>query len=777
MAARTSSQAGPWELSSTWGGAVPPGDGDTFTANHAITINSAVTVGTGVDGIIGAGSGTITVQTGSFTTKGWLFSSTLTLIMEAGTTRSWHGGGAGSAYFDQLRKFKANGTSGSHVTVNTTGGVKYGFFFGGAHNVMEMDCTYTDFSGVGDMAGGFFNACGSPFVLTNCTFDNCTKFIHTGSSATDILNVYNNVWSSTRDIISNLRLVGMVAPTGGTLRNISLNSFSHNLEFFGDLTDLVFEDNLVSPAIPGSVVVEFGQPGTTTTTGIISRCKNNVIIGTGWTDGLIYNCVTGRFTRNLTHAIAGQHMGVHPDQAGTLEFDNNICETGEDTGAGQVIYLPNDGLQPVLTVNIHNNIQIPGPGGVNAQTFLLHTGIPKNLTITINHNNMSTGMIIGSYSGAASYCHRSGMLTSFQSNILKAHSSATSYLLEQGPQNRSARIGANIDAFDKGTLTAADATSFTDSTASWGTVFTDVIGFYIIITSGLASGLATLITSNTSGTKGNVSAWAGGITPAGTETYLIVPADLYDPNNVGHNCSLNGKATGIIHRLNNTDVSSIQNYDGHYITSGSPGTGDLWSTDPQYVDSTRCLATYDIDGLGNTIGTVWADTGLTYNVGDIVSSATSTFYGNKTINYRCISAHAPTSVANDKPGSGSAWRTYWEFATVHRIRQDRTKISTMIDWIQAGFKPTNTLLRNTGHDLVTIGAMDYYSSSETSDTVIRAVSSSVVKLGTATVNTSGKKFKQYSGRSQTDPNGEMPTNFELKLTSRFDDKNFYRFNR
>lgn len=45
-AIRTSSQAGNWSSSSTWGGAAAPGNGDQAVIGHAVTVDSNVTVGT-----------------------------------------------------------------------------------------------------------------------------------------------------------------------------------------------------------------------------------------------------------------------------------------------------------------------------------------------------------------------------------------------------------------------------------------------------------------------------------------------------------------------------------------------------------------------------------------------------------------------------------------------------------------------------------------------------------------------------------------------------------
>ena len=50
MAAFTSTQAGPWNDSATWGGGGVPGDGDTATIDHAVSVTANQTVGDGTTG-------------------------------------------------------------------------------------------------------------------------------------------------------------------------------------------------------------------------------------------------------------------------------------------------------------------------------------------------------------------------------------------------------------------------------------------------------------------------------------------------------------------------------------------------------------------------------------------------------------------------------------------------------------------------------------------------------------------------------------------------------
>jgi len=141
----------------------------------------------------------------------------------------------------------------------------------------------------------------------------------------------------------------------------------------------------------------------------------------------------------------------------------------------------------------------------------------------------------------------------------------------------------------------------------------------------------------------------------------------------------------------------------------STGTPDVngGSGDPQFVDTTRNFATYDIAGLGNSAGTAWA-TATSYIVGDVLSTASTNFYGNTTINYRCITAHTSSSgdATNGQPGVATNWRTNWEYQTAYRLREDVTRVPTFITWVRNGFAPQNASLDGTGYGSVDIGAVD-----------------------------------------------------------------------
>ena len=145
----------------------------------------------------------------------------------------------------------------------------------------------------------------------------------------------------------------------------------------------------------------------------------------------------------------------------------------------------------------------------------------------------------------------------------------------------------------------------------------------------------------------------------------------------------------------------------------STGTPDVngGSGDPEFVDPTRNLIRFDIDYLGNSPATAWADV-TAYAVGDVVSASDADYFGGETINWRCVLAHtsAAANATNGKPGDVSGFRTNWEPMSMYRLREDTSRIAELMTWVKEGYSVQNASLNNAGHDGLTIGAGDFFAS-------------------------------------------------------------------
>ena len=137
------------------------------------------------------------------------------------------------------------------------------------------------------------------------------------------------------------------------------------------------------------------------------------------------------------------------------------------------------------------------------------------------------------------------------------------------------------------------------------------------------------------------------------------------------------------------------------FSAGAPS--HVGEGDPGFLDETRNLATYDVESLSEAVAAAWA-TSTAYSAGDVRSNTDADFYNSTAINFHCTTDH--TSGASTEPGVGADWRDYWELNGFEKIREDRTRIASLVSWVKAGFAPSNASLEDAGHDAVTVGAVE-----------------------------------------------------------------------
>ncbi len=199
MNAFTSKAAGNWSSAgqTTWNEVGVPGDGDTVTISHSITVDVDTTIGddTATAAITAGGAlaeTTLTVAAGKmFTLKGDItaISNVLYISCSAGSTLKFYPK-SGAQLTTNLNgypfKLICNGTSGNRVTVTTDKSR------GGLNTLIDAHqrgglttCAYTDFSHFGDathpgllsylLDGGSPGTYDGPVSITNCTFNDATR--------------------------------------------------------------------------------------------------------------------------------------------------------------------------------------------------------------------------------------------------------------------------------------------------------------------------------------------------------------------------------------------------------------------------------------------------------------------------------------------------------------------------------------------------------------------------------------------------------------------------
>jgi uncharacterized lipoprotein NlpE involved in copper resistance len=181
----------------------------------------------------------------------------------------------------------------------------------------------------------------------------------------------------------------------------------------------------------------------------------------------------------------------------------------------------------------------------------------------------------------------------------------------------------------------------------------------------------------------------------GDSTTTDQRADVLNPNGWRGNATYNIRSGPWLDEngANGVTFTGLKNFrnTARPTTTAEVDTRDLgtasneMTSGPMFVDSTRNFATFASDYLGLTAsGTIlgwngvnhtgrgaWTN-GVTYAVGDVVSSTVAGWNSGKTILLRCIAPHTASTGSNTAGQPGvvgiDGWRTNWEFLTAAILR-------------------------------------------------------------------------------------------------------------
>ena len=404
MAAITSAANGNWSATSTWTGGVVPGDGDTVTITHDMTIDVDVVIGSSpatggtaailFDTTAPQVSKTLTINAGmtlrlrgDFNQKPYSGGTTRTnlVYLNAGakvvfdppnssTQYKWNFNTAGTN-----GQISINGTSGSHCTFRTdftraggTGLAAYMAFAASSGTQGILYATYCDFNDLGTSSNwGLQWILGNNWTTTanglpaNCTVSNCT-FTRCNCSLTQV-----NAWDGNLTFDYNKLTSSVAGPTNSDtvymsfssnqsagVRLFSRNDFSGRVELSGN-----FSHNWQCNIFRGSLY----QSGGSGTTGW-GLCDSNIFVGAGpqVNAASIANC----YLYNAAETSNASGMVVYLNGS-DITVDRCIFEAPLNTGQADILWPPSN-TAVAHTMTITRCLSLPsvangaGPGLLSA---------------------------------------------------------------------------------------------------------------------------------------------------------------------------------------------------------------------------------------------------------------------------------------------------------------------------------------------------------------------------------------------------------------------------
>lgn len=454
----TTQRSGNWSLSSS-NASSPWYDGGTQTGyartpgsssnsnndivvianGHTLTCDASVTCGdaanpTTVNAIANSagGSGILNVSTGVTLTvvskvlqsnAEWTFSAGSGLTFSSASNLVWAMNTANNQY---SQKLSMSGSSGSHITITSTGGGTGRFTC--PYNVTQHAWSYVDASYLGDSS--------TPSVVSNlsvmgtgvsnftrCTFDNCGGVTNSGSQS-------NSTWTMDDCEFTNTATTYSVGPSATTVigtgtRRISGCVFDKqfgngNAAYQFTITGNVMPKMNISGIYPytqfSGNVVRYSASDPVVCNDVSSTPEANT-----WNLVHIHN-PAGTLTTNA-HVLGIGRGGANVTVAGWI-FDPGYTDIGGDIVQGA-------SPASAMTVTVKYNLCLPVGEGVNigkcCGNFISCLG-SANLTIQAEHNT-TTGFRGGSnqdnggFTVGETYAGRTGMVPYIKSNLVWSQTS------------------------------------------------------------------------------------------------------------------------------------------------------------------------------------------------------------------------------------------------------------------------------------------------------------------------------------------------------------------
>jgi len=465
--ARTTAQAGNWNVTTTWTGGVVPLSFDRATVNHAVAVSVDAEIGGSVNATTGltiGTAGTLTINTGiTFTIKENVAQQGAGKVIQAAGSNVLFQSSAGVEIKVNIgdthngsARWTCNGTSGSRCTITSASGGGNASFNDGTGPWLQggqMVCTYTDFTRIGTATTPAIltspTASTATFSLDNCTLTTCGRIDGTYNISGDgNYSITNTTFSGTVDNTTTvdkgphcLRLQNPNAKTTGT-RVLTGNVFDKRTILYG-ATGFTITGNFFKEAL-----------ATTFGAGFWASFSDNVIRMTraegdaGENSGEDGVNIAGSTLNN--YWIHDAVSVINPHFLYIQKYDGNMTIDGdifEHTGTGNEATANGDGVllgnvpnpssvgPPLIRYygEVKNCIVLPNAAGNTSCTLVTGHG-NINSEIRVHHNTCFLGGIQSGLVLQEDYDGHTGLCTDGRNNIFW-DTSARGYKIQDSPNN------------------------------------------------------------------------------------------------------------------------------------------------------------------------------------------------------------------------------------------------------------------------------------------------------------------------------------------------------
>lgn len=422
-AAISSGASGNWSDTGTWTGGVVPGDGDTVTIGHAVTVDTNTIVGhspgagDATAAILTNGSGALTIAAGvQLTVKGDIKLNNDIMTMGAGSILEFNASGAGTPstarYVLQIgtanlqsARLDINGAAGNRAIIRSNSGGANARINGGGFTMGgNIIGSYVNFVRIGDASNDaivFYigGAAAATFSLQYADFDACARVTSNGNlHANSTLLISHNTFRNSVGT-SNLNIqVGGAIGTGSRIVEYS-----------------VF-DKPVSFVTPQDIYIRHN----------LFKADLGTISDAVWAS-FEYNVIYGTLNRNM-HGSSSNSIGISnsgsnphfllPSIVRDITFDGWIFKYDGTTAAGECV----NGVSPASVRNytVTNSVKLPNNAGTDSCALVAELG-NANQRWTIDKNTYFIGATLDAgprYGEGETGGAHAGTFVSLQSNAV-----------------------------------------------------------------------------------------------------------------------------------------------------------------------------------------------------------------------------------------------------------------------------------------------------------------------------------------------------------------------